>query len=146
MKPQSDLLTAPWLKPIMSLFRDHNFDEAYALAEYFPATPARQLIQCAALLPLDNLAQANTLLKTIDAKMQTLASGFAYLLDEVDIDLLRVGLTATQKKHLYVGYLCLESYLLSHPEAVQSMINGLIELVVQTFKVGDLDFCRTCLN
>jgi hypothetical protein len=62
MEIQSDLLSATWLKPIVSLIRNRDFDEAYALAEYYPATTGRKLVQCAALDAQKRITEANTLL------------------------------------------------------------------------------------
>lgn len=57
MEFRSNILSTAWLKPIIGLVRDRDFDEAYALAEYFPATPGRKLVQDAILLGQNNMRE-----------------------------------------------------------------------------------------
>jgi hypothetical protein len=136
MGTHSNTLSALWLKPIIGLIRDGDFGEAYALAEYFPSTIGRKLVQCLALIDQDRLEEADSLLKTLSNKMQTLSSDFAFILSEnnIDLDLIRLALNAMRswRKYFYVSNLCLESQLIRHPEAIQTVIDGLISVISES--------------
>ena len=121
METQHIVQPATWLKSVISLIRNHDFDEAYTLAEYFPATNARKLVQCCALIAQHRWQETDDLLKTLPVPMQTLSSDFVYFLDEsnINFDLYGVRLGALGYRYFYVYTFYLEYRLARHPETVQ---------------------------
>lgn len=141
----SDLLSAIWLRPIIGLVQNREFDEAYALAGYFPATPGRRLIQCVALLGQDKLAEGDTLLKTLPLEMHPVVAN-SQVLGEDGIDFLEVGHKAFRQKYFYAANFCLETGLSIHPEAAQVVIEGMLDSAAQVLAVGDLDLGKAYLK
>jgi hypothetical protein len=139
MSLQSEYLLASWLQSIINLVQDHDYNEAYTLAEYFPAIPGRKLVQCAALLAQGRRVEAEDLLKTVPATMQALAPDFVYMLDHVQINLLRAGRRAIPDKHLYLASLCLEGYLLTHPKSARTVIDDILKLASEALIADNLD-------
>src|SRR5258706_9793099 len=148
MEADGSHLYANWLNPIIDLIRDRDFGEAYALDEYFPATPGRKLVQCVALLCQDKLSDADSLLKTLSAKIRQLSPDFVRIHSEVDLDtdLLEASRAAIKNKCLALSLLCLESHLRTHPESVQTVIDGLIAIVSQALITNNLDVGLACLD
>lgn len=141
----SDLLSTIWLKPIIGLVQNREFDEAYALAGYFPATPGRRLIECAALLGQDELAKADILLKALPLEMHSAVAN-SRVLAEDGIDFLEVGDKAFMQKYFYAANFCLEIGLSTHPEAAQAVIEGMLDSAAQVLAVGDLDLGKAYLK
>lgn len=117
MHMQSDVFSDVWLEPIIELVQSNDFAEAFALAEYYPSTPGRQLIQCAALLAQDKVDDAGEILGSLFVDKREISRDFARLLENSDVDFLGIANdTRTYyfpkgiEESLYLRYLCIESH------------------------------------
>jgi hypothetical protein len=139
MTQHSDSLSAKWLMPMVDLIQNREFGEAYALAEYYPATTGRKLVQCAALLGENELERANELLKTSSLEMESIAMDFTGIWSHDDPDLLEVSQRAAKMQSFLLARLCIEAHLVIHPEISQEAIEAILFLVMTSLRTDQLD-------
>lgn len=132
-------LSSNWIRTIIGLLQKAEYVEVCALTEYFPKTPSRLMVQCAALIGLKKFDSATAILRQLSSEPRALASDFAYILRETDIDLISLGNEAINNDCLSLGYLCFESYLYIYPQEIQSPIDGLLALASRALKQGNFD-------
>ena len=139
MSTEGNSLSAAWLKPIFNLILKRDFAEGYALAEYFPQTSTRQLLQLAALLGANRISEADALLVNLDSETQIPVADFTNLLDSIGIDLPKIVFQSLGKKLLRLARYSLELHIATHPEAEAELIEAMIKLASHALSAGDFD-------
>ncbi|MCP4405926.1 MAG: response regulator [bacterium] len=125
-----------WITSIRELIQKNDAKEAYALAEYFPLTVERTVCQIIALLKMNQLRKADSLVKNLGAKAKDTISTFASTAITTDINVLDTALQALDNHKLSLSYFCLETSLFIHPHATADVINMMCRLISTLFQQG----------
>jgi CHAT domain/WD domain, G-beta repeat len=139
METSTQLVLESWLKPLINLIGEREFREAYALSEYFPDTHSRKLVQLAALLGQNKVAEASILLNTFDSETSNLVVDFATILSHIDLNIFEVGSQAIQDKYFALADFCIELQLHVHPEAIPALLDWLSQIAAQMLSIGNFD-------
>jgi WD40 repeat protein len=141
----SKLISESWLKPMLDLIGERDFKEAWALAEYFPSTHSRKLVQLAALLGQNSVGEASALLSSLNSETQNLVGDFTSILSHTDVDVLTAASQAIHNKYFELGDFCIQLRLYNNPEATSVVIDWLLKIVAWRLSTGDFNIGVTYL-
>lgn len=146
MEVQEHRQSAPWPDSIRRLLSEHEYGEAFALSEFFPATQERMLLQCLALLGQEKLIEANSLLEQLNIDLRTIPPNITSFIREGDLDLLNIANQAIKKLLFSTASFCIHLNLLTRPEATQKTIDEMLALTSRALIHGKLDFAQECFD
>lgn len=141
----NQMFAIKWLAPVIALVREHQFNEAIVLANYYPLTPGRQLAQIAALLgqyagnlktsksPESILLQAELIARAVKVEDREDPADFAQLVNEISFSLLETVFWAGLKSGWsQLAHLCLEAIHTSKSADSEEQAIGWLELAFKS--------------
>jgi len=160
----NEIFSMKWLGPVVGLVREHDFEEAFTLAEYYPATSGRHLVQIASLLGRyarslsvlelkiskqaeQALKDCEVIAKNIQTEDRNQPHDFAHLVNELSPTLLETVYGAALKsKRFHLAQVCLASIQLLNPEDSNARAVEWLDLAQACFAQGEVGLCETRLK
>ncbi len=160
----NEIFSMKWLGPVVGLVREHDFEEAFTLAEYYPATSGRHLVQIASLLGRyarslsvlelkiskqaeQALKDCEVIAKNIQTEDRNQPHDFAHLVNELSPTLLETVYGAALKsKRFHLAQVCLASIQLLNPEDSNARAVEWLDLAQACFAQGEVGLCETSLK
>jgi hypothetical protein len=132
MEISQQLDSESWIEPIVALLQEREFREAYALAEYFPNTLNRQLLQFASLLGESKVTEASVLLKSFNSDNHNIVTRLINVVGHVDVDMINKTATlAIHKKQWDLAEFCIDLMFFVDPKYLSTKIDSTIDLLLQ---------------
>ncbi len=138
MKTRSQILSNIWLQPIIQLIEKQDYSEAYSLAEYYPSTPGRKIMQTCSLVGDGAL---NEITKKLDFDKSKLGNiDDCKVLDAIDLfNQLDISTPVKSKTNDFNPY-SQQSTLIDNRVNLLNEVNAILETSIHEARVIAYDF------